>query len=379
MLVDSILWIASVGKPPRAQFFQSRDAARDRTARRRPPVEPRTIEGADLRFILAPVTVIFRKTYAAQKMTHAVIEDVPATAGELQLSSHTDVKSNVTGFYDAPTGSIQYVVTDPNTRKCVVIDPILDFDPRSGSTRTTSADRLLRHIDAHGLILESILDTHPHADHFSAAGYLKDKTGAPAAIGERVVQVQRLWKTLYNLPDTFPTDGSQWDHLFADGERFAVGELEARVLLPPGHTLCSITYVIGNAAFVHDTLFMPDSGTARCDFPGGDARQLWGSIQRILRLPADTRLFTGHDYRPKGRPAQWESTVAAQKAHNVHLRDFDEVKFVKLRKRRDRSLPLPALMLAALQVNIGAGRLPAPEDDGRRYLKIPLNAFPETS
>ena len=230
-----------------------------------------------------------------------------------------------------------------------------------------------------GSPFESILDTHPHADHFSAAGYLKDKTGAPTAIGERVVEVQRLWKELYNLPDTFPVDGSQWDHLLADGERFAVGEMEARVLLSPGHTLCSITYMIGNAAFVHDTLFMPDSGTARCDFPGGDARQLWGSIQRILRLPADTRLFTGHDYRPKGRPAQWESSVAAQKAHNVHLRDFDEVKFVELRKQRDRSLPLPALMLAALQVNIAGGRLPAPEDDGRRYLKIPLNAFPETS
>jgi glyoxylase-like metal-dependent hydrolase (beta-lactamase superfamily II) len=312
-------------------------------------------------------------------MTNAIIEDASAVAGDPRLSSHTDVKPDVMGFYDAPTGSIQYIVADPSTQKCAIIDPVLDFDPRSGSTRTTSADRLLRHIDAHGLILEWILDTHPHADHFSAAGYLKDKTGAPTAIGERVVEVQRLWKTLYNLPDTFPTDGSQWDHLFADGERFAVGELEARVLLSPGHTLCSITHVIGNAAFVHDTLFMPDSGTARCDFPGGDARQLWGSIQRILRLPADTRLFTGHDYRPKGRPAQWESSVAAQKAHNVHLRDFDEVKFVKLRKQRDRSLPLPALMLAALQVNIAGGRLPAPEDDGRRYLKIPLNAFPETS
>jgi glyoxylase-like metal-dependent hydrolase (beta-lactamase superfamily II) len=227
--------------------------------------------------------------------------------------------------------------------------------------------------------LEWILDTHPHADHFSAAGYLKDKTAASTAIGERVVEVQRLWKTLYKLPDTFALDGSQWDHLFADGERFAVGELEARVLLSRGHTLCSITYVIGNAAFVHDTLFMPDSGTARCDFPGGDARQLWRSIQRILHLPADTRLFTGHDYRPNGRPAQWESSIAAQKAHNAHLRDCDEAKFVKLRKERDRSLPLPALMLAALQVNIAGGRLPAPEDDGRRYLKIPLNAFPEAS
>jgi len=310
-------------------------------------------------------------------MTNAIIEDVSATAGHQHLLSQTDVNPDVMGFYDAPTGSIQYIVTDPSTRKCAIIDPVLDFDPRSGSTRMTSADQLLRYIEAHGLTLEWILDTHPHADHFSAAGYLKDKTGAPTAIGERVVEVQRLWKTLYNLPDTFPMDGSQWDHLFADGERFAVGELEARVLLSAGHTLCSITYVIGNAAFVHDTLFMPDSGTARCDFPGGDARQLWRSIQRILHLPADTRLFIGHDYRPKGRPAQWESSIAAQKAHNAHLRNCDEARFVKLRKQRDRSLSLPTLMLAALQVNIAGGRLPAKEDDGRRYLKIPLNAFPE--
>jgi len=251
-------------------------------------------------------------------MINAIIENVLAVAGDPQLSPHTDVKPDVTGFYDAPTGCIQYIVADPNTRKCAIIDPVLDFDPRSGSTRTTSADRLLRYIEAHGLTLEWILDSHPHADHFSAAGYLRDKTGAPTAIGERVVEVQRLWKILYNLPDTFRMDGSQWDHLFADGERFAVGELKARVLLSPGHTLCSITYVIGNAAFVHDTLFMPDSGTARCDFPGGDARQLWRSIQRILHLPADTRLFTGHDYRPKGRPAQWESSIAAEKALNAH-------------------------------------------------------------
>jgi glyoxylase-like metal-dependent hydrolase (beta-lactamase superfamily II) len=312
-------------------------------------------------------------------MTSAIIKDVLPAAADLHLLSHADVKPNVVGFYDAPTGSIQYIVTDPSTRKCAIIDPVLDFDPRSGSTRTTSADRLLRYIEAHGLTLEWILDTHPHADHFSAAGYLKDKTAASTAIGERVVEVQRLWKTLYNLPDTFALDGSQWDHLFADGERFAVGELEARVLLSRGHTLCSITYVIGNAAFVHDTLFMPDSGTARCDFPGGDARQLWRSIQRILHLPADTRLFTGHDYRPNGRPAQWESSIAAQKAHNAHLRDCDEAKFVKLRKERDRGLPMPTLILAALQVNIAGGRLPAPEDDGRRYLKIPLNAFPEAS
>ena len=301
-----------------------------------------------------------------------------AAANASRLSSSftgTLLEPVVTGFYDETTGSVQYVVTDPITRQCAIIDPVLDFDLTSFTTRTTSADRLLRHIEAEGLTVEWILDTHPHADHFSAAGYLKDVTGAPTAIGERVIEVQRMWKKLYNLPDTFPTDGSQWDHLFVDGERFAIGEMEASALLSPGHTLCSVTYLIGNAAFIHDTLFMPDSGTARADFPGGDARQLWKSIQRILQLPDDTRLFTGHDYRPNYREARWESTVAAQKTYNLHLKDCDEARFVKFRMERDRSLPLPNLMLSALQVNIAAGRLPAREDNGRRYLKIPLNAF----
>ena len=285
----------------------------------------------------------------------------------------------VAGFYDETTGSVQYVVADPVTRNCAIVDPVLDFDPVSGATQTTSADRLLRYIETEKLTLEWILDTHPHADHFSAAGYLKDVTGAPTAIGERVTEVQKIWKKLYNLPDTFPTDGSQWDHLFADRERFALGAMGASVLLSPGHTLCSVTYLMGNAAFVHDTLFMPDSGTARTDFPGGNARQLWQSIQRILQLPDDTRLFTGHDYRPNAREARWESTVAEQKANNLHLKDCDEIKFIRLREKRDRSLPMPKQMLLALQVNIAGGRLPAPENNGRRYLKIPLDAFSQAS
>jgi len=306
-------------------------------------------------------------------MTNAIFESVSATRPDrLQLASpataaDTGVSPDVTGFYDEATGSVQYVVADPVTRKSAIIDPVLDFDPRSGSTRTTSADRLLKHIEAHGLTLEWILDTHPHADHFSATGYLKDMTGASTGIGERVVEMQRLWKAFYNLPDSVPVDGSQWDRLFADGERFTVGEMEVRVLLSPGHTLSSVTYVMGNAAFVHDTLFMPDSGTARADFPGGDARQLWRTIQRILQLPSDTR------------HACWESTVAAQRAHNLHVKNCDESKFVKLRTERDRRLPMPALMLSALQVNLAGGRLPPPESDGRRYLKIPLNAFPYAS
>jgi glyoxylase-like metal-dependent hydrolase (beta-lactamase superfamily II) len=310
-------------------------------------------------------------------MPKANVASVSFMTGNPQLGTPaaltgTGLSPDVTGFYDETTGSVQYIVADPITRRCAVIDPVLDYDQRSGSTRTRSADRLLRHIKAHGLTLEWILDTHPHADHFSATGYLKDMTGAPTAIGERVTDVQKLWKSLYNLPDTVPTDGSQWDRLFADGERFTVGEMQALVLLSPGHTLCSITYVIGNAAFVHDTLFMPDSGTARADFPGGDARQLWQSIERILRLPSDTRLFTGHDYRPNGREARWESTIACQRVHNPHLKDCDEAKFVKLRADRDRNLPMPNLMLPALQANLAGGRLPAPEDNGRRYLKIPM-------
>jgi len=313
-------------------------------------------------------------------MTTAIVEPMSAAAdlqaGAAMTRTRTRLAPDVAGFHDEATGSVQYVVADPITRRCAIIDPVLDYDPRSGSTRTRSADRLLRHIESHGLALEWILDTHPHADHFSAAGYLKSMTGAPTAIGERVTEVQRLWKAIYNPPDSVPMDGSQWDRLFADGDRFTIGEMEVSVFLSPGHTLSSVTYVTGNAAFVHDTLFMPDSGTARTDFPGGDTGQLWRSIQRILALPPGTRLFAGHDYRPNGREARWESTVASQKAQNLHLKGRDEAEFVKFRRERDRTLPLPDLMLSALQVNIAGGRLPPPEADGRRYLKIPLNAFP---
>ena len=282
----------------------------------------------------------------------------------------------VTGFHDETTGSIQYVVADPETKRCAIIDPVLDFDPKSGATATRSADALLAHIKREGYELEWILDTHPHADHFSAAGYLHDKTGIPTAIGEKVVKVQRLWKGLYNLPETFRTDGSQWDRLFADGERFRIGNLDVEVMLTPGHTLASIAYRVGDAAFIHDTLFMPDSGSARADFPGGDAHALWRSIQRIMALPDGTRLFTGHDYRPDGREAAWESTVARQRAENPHLVEAPtEEAFVRMREARDRELPMPKLILHSLQVNIRGGRLPEPEANGRRYLKIPLDAL----
>ena len=285
-------------------------------------------------------------------------------------------RPDVTGFYEARTGSIQYVVADPATGRCAIIDPVLDYDEKSGSTATVEADRLLAFIEEKGYALEWILDTHPHADHFSAAHYLKERTGARTAIGERVVEVQKLWKSIYNWPD-FPADGSQWDRLFADGESFRIGDMDARVMLSPGHTLASITYVVGDAAFVHDTLFMPDSGTARADFPGGSSDTLWNSIQAILALPGQTRIFTGHDYRPDGREPRWESTVAEQKAANIHMSEFrTKEAFMAMRDARDRTLPMPKLILHALQVNTNAGRLPEPESNGKRYLKIPIDALP---
>ncbi len=284
----------------------------------------------------------------------------------------------VTGFYDKETSSIAYVVADPATKRCAIIDPVLDFDRACRGTHTAFADRMAAFVGEQQLTVEWILDTHPHADHFSAGPYLKELFGAPTAIGEHVIRVQKIWKEIYHLPD-FLTDGSQWNRLFADGDRFRVGDLEAEVIFSPGHTAASITFVIGDAAFVHDTLFMPDSGTARADFPGGDARALYRSIRRILSLPPETRVFTGHDYQPGGREPQWESTVALQRRDNIQAHDgVTEDAFVRVREERDRKLPFPGLLLDALQVNIRGGRLPEPEANGISYLKIPLNRFNQT-
>jgi glyoxylase-like metal-dependent hydrolase (beta-lactamase superfamily II) len=292
------------------------------------------------------------------------------------ISGQFTNRPQVDAFFDKRTCSVQYIVSDPSTGRCALVDPVLDYDEKSGSTATKSADALLAHVKERGLTVEWILDTHPHADHFSASAYLKDRTGAKTAIGERIVDVQRLWKKIYNLTGFVP-DGSQWDRLLADGDVFQIGSIDAKVVFSPGHTLASITYVVGDAAFIHDTLFMPDFGTARCDFPGGDARALWRTIQRILSLPGDTRLFTGHDYMPGGRAPVWESTVADQKARNIHLvKAPSEDEFVAMRQTRDAKLPMPKLILHALQVNIAGGRLPAPESNGTRYLKIPLDALP---
>ena len=284
-------------------------------------------------------------------------------------------KPIVKGFFDERTFSVQYVVADPETRQCAIVDPVLDFDEKSGATATRNADAILSYVKEQGFAVEWILDTHPHADHFSAAQYLKQKTGAPTAIGEKVIEVQKLWKGIYNWPD-FPADGSQWDKLFAEGETFQLGNIPARVLFSPGHTLASITYVIGDAAFVHDTLFMPDSGTARADFPGGSASRLYKSIMEILSLPDETRIFTGHDYQPGGRKPLWESTVAEQKARNTHMSKCKtEAEFVKVREARDKTLSMPKLILHALQVNMNGGRLPEAEANGKRYLKFPLDAL----
>lgn len=292
----------------------------------------------------------------------------------MPLIAEAGLKPLVKGFFEPRSSSIQYVAACPETGACAIVDPVLDFDEKSGATATRSADAILEHIRDRGYRVEWILDTHPHADHFSSAQYLKAETGAPTAIGERVVDVQNLWKKIYNWPE-LQADGSQWDKLFADGERFKIGELESGVLFSPGHTLASITYLIGDAAFVHDTFFMPDSGTARCDFPGGSAARLWKSLQGILSLHDETRVFTGHDYQPNGREPLWESTVGEQKTQNPHVAGKTEEEFVRLREERDRGLPMPKLILHALQVNIRGGRLPEPEGDGRRYLKFPLDAL----
>lgn len=284
-------------------------------------------------------------------------------------------RPKVKSFWDEATGSWQYVFHDPATMKGAVVDPVLDFDRKAGAITTANADRIRDYIKSEGIEIVWILDTHPHADHVSAAGYLKDKLGAPQAIGEKVTGVQELWRDYYHMPD-FPVDGHQWDRLFADGDTFAVGDLEVRVMFTPGHTLATITYVVGDAAFVNDTFMMPDIGTSRADFPGGSSAELYDSLQRILALPDDTRLFVGHDYAPGERDAQCCATVAEHKAQNKHLAGgVSEGAYRKTRDDRDATLPLPDLMLYALQVNIRGGRLPEPEENGRSYLKLPVDLF----
>jgi glyoxylase-like metal-dependent hydrolase (beta-lactamase superfamily II) len=289
---------------------------------------------------------------------------------EIQMNPHIEA------FYDKVTGTVSYVVYDAPRGRAALIDPVLDFDPKSGRTHTTSADRLIRFVREQGLQADWILETHAHADHLSAAHHLKQALGGKIAIGDHIRQVQGVFKQLFNLDSDFPQDGSQFDHLFAEDEVFAIGGLSARALFVPGHTPADMAYQIGNAVFVGDTLFMPDVGTARCDFPGGDAHTLYRSIRKLLALPADTRLFMCHDYPPNGREARWQTTVAQQRAHNIHVHDgVGEDDFVAMRQKRDAGLEMPVLILPSIQVNIRAGTMPAAESNGVSYLKIPINAL----
>lgn len=284
-------------------------------------------------------------------------------------------KPEVKAFFDEATFTVSYVVSDPASGRAAIIDPVLDFDPASGRTSTASADKVVAFVKENKLTIDWILETHVHADHISGAPFLKEQLGGQTAIGRGVTAVQSTFKSVFNLSD-LAADGSQFDHLFDDGDTFDIGSIRARVTATPGHTPACVTYVIGNTAFVGDTLFMPDFGTARTDFPGGSAAQLYRSIQKIFALPDDTRLFMCHDYKAPGRDEfAWETTVAAQRDGNIHInKGVSEQAFVETREGRDRQLGMPKLLLPAIQVNIRAGRLPDPENNDIRYLKIPINA-----
>ncbi|BCA30973.1 MBL fold metallo-hydrolase [Metapseudomonas otitidis] len=287
------------------------------------------------------------------------------------------MNAHVEPFFDPATFTYSYVVSDPASRRCAVVDSVLDYDPAAGRTRTASADRLIAYVREQGLTLEWILETHVHADHLSAAPYIQRQLGGRLAIGEHITVVQRTFGTLFNAESGFATDGSQFDHLLKDGDRFSVGGIQAQALHTPGHTPACMTYLIGDAAFVGDTLFMPDYGTARCDFPGGDARTLYRSIRRLFALPDATRLFMCHDYKAPGREHfLYQTSVGEERAHNVHVHEgISEDEFVAMRQARDATLGMPALILPSVQVNMRAGQLPPAEANGTRYLKIPLNAL----
>jgi len=282
----------------------------------------------------------------------------------------------IQSFFDSQTGTVTYVVHAGTGSACAVIDSVLDYDPKSGHTDTASADCVIAFIRAQRLSLEWILETHAHADHLSAAPYLRQQLGGRIAIGEMIRRVQQTFRDIFNLEPSFHADGTQFDHLFAEDEVFQIGALQARALYVPGHTPADMAYQIDDAIFVGDTLFMPDTGTARCDFPGGDAAAMYRSIRKLLSFPPSTRLFMCHDYPPNDRAPTWESTVDAQRNNNIHVKDgitLDE--FVAMRSARDRTLDMPTLILPAIQVNIRAGNLPPAENNGVRYLRIPLNVL----
>ncbi|WP_442683742.1 MBL fold metallo-hydrolase [Stenotrophomonas sp. JC08] len=292
------------------------------------------------------------------------------------LPTPSDARPEVTGFFDGQTNTISYVVRDPASCACAIVDSVMDIDYAAGRIAFEHADRIIEHVRRHGLEVEWLIETHVHADHLSAAPYLQQELGGRIGIGERIVQVQDTFGKVFNEGTEFRRDGSQFDWLFADGDRYRIGTMEAFAMHTPGHTPACMTHVVGNAAFVGDTLFMPDGGTARADFPGGDARTLYRSTRRILALPEDTRLFMCHDYGPGGRDIRWETTVAEQRAQNIHVHDgAGEDDFVRMRSERDATLSMPRLILPSLQVNMRAGHLPPADDSGRRFLKLPIDAL----
>jgi glyoxylase-like metal-dependent hydrolase (beta-lactamase superfamily II) len=284
------------------------------------------------------------------------------------------LKPEVTAFFDPPTNTVSYVVKDPASKACAVIDSVMDIDYAAGRISYESADKIVSFVTEHGLNVEWLIETHAHADHLSAAPYIQAKVGGKLGIGENITIVQNVFGKIFNEGTEFQRDGSQFDRLFKDGDTYSIGTMKAFAMLTPGHTPACMTHVIGNAAFVGDTLFMPDGGTARADFPGGDARVLYSSIKRVLALPPEMRLFMCHDYAPGGREIRWETTVADERAHNIHVRDgISENEFVEMRTSRDATLDLPKLIIPSIQVNMRGGNLPEPDETGKRHLKVPIN------
>lgn len=281
--------------------------------------------------------------------------------------------ANVKAFFDPNTFTVTYVIADPASKHCAIIDSVLDYDPDSGRTDTKSADQVISYIEENGYINQWILETHIHADHLSAAPYLKKKVGGRTGLGDQVPNVQKTFGPIFNAEPSFTTDGRQFDHLFSDNETFKIGEIEATVFHTPGHTPACISYVIDGNCFIGDTMFMPDFGTARCDFPGGDASQLYDSIQRILSLPDDTVLYMCHDYAPGGRDYQWVTSVKEQRENNIHLAGKDRTQYIEARTNRDAELSMPKLILPSVQVNMRGGELPPVEDNGVSYIKVPID------
>lgn len=286
------------------------------------------------------------------------------------------VKPRVTGFFDPATNTISYVVQDPNSPACAVIDSVLDLDYAAGRITTDSADRIIAFLEENALSLEWLIESHVHADHLSAAPYIQEKLGGKIGIGAQIIEIQKTFGKVFNEGTAFERDGSQFEKLFEDGDTYQIGTVTALAMHTPGHTPACMVHVAGDAAFVGDTLFMPDGGSARADFPGGDAGQLYDSIQKVLALPDAMRLFICHDYGPGGREIAWETTVGAQKAQNVHLAgDVSRKVFIEMRQKRDETLPMPKLIIPALQVNMRGGRLPEPDENGHQFFKVPINGL----